>query len=261
MRQNLYLEETFDNTVGNWAEVNVWDADNDIKVTTQEALQGKSLRVRLIKGSRPNNQRSELGTEPTQAPGEGWWGFAIFLPQSFEFEPSFRVESLVQWQSFPDQNLGENFRSAPLFIGLEQGNFIVEQRTDPNPNSNSSSIEAVRTTIGAATKGVWHKFVVHAKWSYTNTGQLTIWKDDVKVLEKLNLPNCYNDVLHPYIKFGIYKWDFTDSSIAQTERIVYYDEIRGGTALATYNDVYPLKKLIRTKRYYHDGSWDQVFPS
>jgi hypothetical protein len=243
-RQNLIAEYTFDTLVGNWGEKTM-HSDCSIAIASN-ARRGKSLRMTLIKGE---GMRTELGTLPINAPQEGWYGFSLFFPETFENDVN--PESIVQWHSFPDK--GEEWRSAPLFIGTLNGNLILEQRTDSVKITNGSTITYKRDIIAALEKGVWSDYVVHAKWSHKSDGLLEIWKDDKLIFTKKGA-NCYNDTWFPFFKIGIYSWDFTKSKMKTDTRVIYIDEVRLGNAKATYNDVYSGRKLIKTVLYYSDGT-------
>jgi hypothetical protein len=243
-RKNLIAEYAFDTEVGPWPEKTIF---NDCSaVITPNGRKGSAVRLMLVKGE---GNRAELGTSPNDAPKEGWYGFSLLVPQSYEDD--VLPESVVQWQSFPDK--GENWRSAPLFIGIMNGSFILEQRTDSVEISTGSTFQHKRDHLGAVNKGKWTDFVVHARWSYKGDGFLEVWKDDSLVFTKKG-PTAYNDKLYPYFKAGPYKWDFTESKIAADVRVLYVDEVRIGSEKATYFDVWPGRKLIKTVMYYSDGT-------
>jgi len=244
-RRNLVYEYTFDTEVGTWPEKSVF-SDCSAVITNTYARKGSSVRLTLIKGE---GNRTELGTSPNNAPKEGWYGVSVYFQPSFEND--VLPESIMQWQSFPDK--GEAWRSAPLFIGLLNGNYILEQRTDSVKISTGATVQHKRDIIGPATKGVWTDFVLHAVWSYKSDGLLELWKDDKLVFTKKGA-NSYNDELYPYAKIGPYKWDFTESKILSDMRVMYVDEFRVGNEKATYYDVWPGRKLLKTVLYYSDGT-------
>lgn len=234
MRKNLISEYTFDTDIGSWFEKSTY-YPYSANISSYTARQGKSLKLELRKGE---NNRSELGTDPRLAPKEGWYGFSLFFPSSFTNESN--IESIVQFQSFPDN--GKPWRSAPFFIGVLNDKFILDQRTEGL---------YLRTELGLVGKSKWNDFVIHAKWSNGSDGLIEIWHNDKLILSKGGA-NCYNDKLNPYFKIGIYKWDNTT-----VNRTIYIDEVRIGNEKATYNDVYPYKKLIKTVKYYSDGSTEE----
>ncbi|MCE7065089.1 polysaccharide lyase [Dyadobacter sp. CY326] len=232
-RKHLLAEYSFDKNVGKWSEMSMHSL-SDVKVSNVTARSGKSLKVILNKGK---NNRTELGTSPNDSPKEGWFGFSLFFPPSFENDST--PESIVQWQSRPDA--GENWRSAPLFLGVMNGYFILDQRTDSTQISNENTVIFKRKTLGSVTKSKWIDFVVHAKWSYKNDGLIEVWKNNKLVFSKSG-PNCYNDKLNPYFKIGLYKWDFPASKMKTKVRTINIDEVRIGSSEATYKDVAPGKR-------------------
>jgi hypothetical protein len=92
--------------------------------------------------------------------------------------------------------------------------------------------------LGVIPKNKWIDWVVHIKYSHTNTGILEVWKDGEKLINRQNTPNTYNDEKYPYFKFGVYKWEWGN---AATRRIIYYDEVRIGNKNSSYDEVKPNK--------------------
>lgn len=238
MRKNLIFHYPFDTEIGNWFEKTMHNEATDIALSNEHVRRGThSCKVTLRKGL---NIRTEFGTNPTEATERAIFGCSILLPSYFEH--SELVESVIAWQSFPNLDIGENFRNSPLFIALHNGNWVMDTRTDPALNSNGGATvlhKRYYTELGPATKGVWHDFVVEVWWSYhSGEGYIKVWKDNKLVITHLG-PNCYNDPYWPYMKIGLYSWDYPMSNIVQTERSLFIDEVSGGNALATYNDVRP----------------------
>lgn len=248
-RKGLIYEFPFDTVVGDWPEKTIFN-DCSASITSSTARSGKALRLTLIKGE---GNRAELGTSPQAAPKEGWYGFSVYFPLSWEDDS--QPESIAQWQSFPDKN--ENWRSAPLFIGVLNGQFILDQRTDSAAISLGATVQHKRDMLGPAIKGVWTDFVLHAKWSYKGDGLLELWKDDKLVFTKKGA-NCYNDQFNPYFKIGPYNWDFEISKMKSDMRVLLVDEVRVGGPTSTYYDVWPGRKLVRTDKYFSDGTVETI---
>ena len=249
-RKNLIVEADFDSTISpKFTENNMFYPYSATIVKTPKRS-GSSLKVELRKNE---NIRAEYGVHPKLGPKESWYGFSIFLPSTFEVDKN--PASFVQWHAYPDQ--GEAWRSPPMFLGVMGNNFIIDQRTDTLKISTPTSQTFKRTVLGAATKSKWNDFVVHTKWSHKSDGLVEIWMNDKLILTKEGA-NCYNDLLNPYFKIGIYKWDFATSLIQTKSRVIYVDEVRIGNEKAIYNDVYPGKKLIRTVKYYYDGTSEEL---
>jgi len=139
---------------------------------------------------------------------EYWYGFSIFLPS--DFVPSADWEIVTQWHVDPD-SVEEKKRNPPMTITTTDGRWRMRSSWDDEPitqkdaNGNWIYGGTNRYDLGPYKTGVWTDWVVHVKWSYKADGVLEVWKDGVKVISQLNTPNCYNDKIGPYIKFGIYK--------------------------------------------------------
>jgi hypothetical protein len=175
---------------------------------------------------------------------EYWYGFSIFLPK--DFAPSQIWEILVQWHVDPDAP-EERARNPPMTITTTGGKWGFRSSWDANAITQKDADGKWiygghnRYDLGAYETGVWTDWVVRVKWSYETDGTLEVWKNGVKVISQLNKPNCYNDVLGPYIKFGVYKgWTSTASpEPGITKRIVFHDEFRMTGANGSYAAVAP----------------------
>jgi len=224
----------FDSSRGKWFEESMYFPYSS-SLSDSIKRKGRALKVELHKG---DNIRAELGTDPALAPKEGWYGFSLFFPHNYENDIS--TESIVQFQAQPDFNLGETWRSAPLFLGVLNDRMILEIRTDANKVTQQGKYTFERMDLGPVIKNEWLDFVFHIKWAYNNTGVVELWKNNKLIYSRINKPNCYNDILFPYFKIGIYKWDWEGKSPSTTtKRTIYIDEVRIGNSKANYNKVYP----------------------
>ncbi|MDY7227443.1 polysaccharide lyase [Hyalangium rubrum] len=81
------------------------------------------------------------------------------------------------------------------------------------------------------TRGVWHEFIFHVKWSAdANTGFIELWHNREKVVPRTNLATMYAGTKN-YLKLGLYRKD----TIVPVG-VVYHDAFIKGTQLA---DVLP----------------------
>jgi hypothetical protein len=68
---------------------------------------------------------------------------------------------------------------------------------------------------------------------------LEIWKDGANV-HSAQGQNKFNDGQGNYMKFGIYKWDWSQNKPSgTTQRVMYYDELRIADQQGSYNAVVP----------------------
>lgn len=222
----------FDNGLGNWFEKSTY---YPYSATLSDVVKksGKSVRFELRKGE---DKRTELAVDPKTTPSESWYGFSIYIPASFSYDVS--PESLVQFHSLPDFSQGEDWRSPPVMLGVMKDRMILDIRTNANKVNKQDDFTFERQDLGAVAKDVWVDYVIHAKWAYDNTGVLEIWQNKKLVYNRQQKANRYNDVAFPYIKLGIYKWDWAGvSKSTTTDRVVYFDEVRIGNKFAGFEGV------------------------
>lgn len=187
-----------------------------------------------------NRTRSELKSDDIAPNSEQWYSFSVFIPSDYKQDAD--AENIAQWPSRPDTNLGEKWRKQPLVLLTKKGKLYLERRWDPNPKTGTAKDKNAlgpgggeeKIDLGSYPTGKWMDFVFHAKWSYKSDGFLEVWKDGKLVVSKKG-PNTYNDKHGMFFKFGMYKplWDSVN------KRVIYYDEVKIGSASATYKDMAP----------------------
>jgi hypothetical protein len=222
----------FDSSIGNWYEKSTYYG---YSATLSDVVKkkGKSLRFELRKGE---NKRAELAIDPRLSTAESWYGFSIYIPASFTYDVS--PESLVQFHSLPDFSSGEDWRSPPVMLGVMKDRLILDIRTNAKKVNKQDDFTFERADLGAVAKNVWVDYIVHAKWAYDNKGVLEIWQNRKLIYTRKQKANSYNDVAYPYIKLGIYKWDWAGASNSiTTNRVVYFDEVRIGNKFTGFNGV------------------------
>jgi hypothetical protein len=101
---------------------------------------------------------------------------------------------------------------------------------------NNTSEGLLYIDLGEIPKGEWIDWVVHIKFSHTNTGILEVWMNGDKVIDRQNMPNSYNDEKYPYFKFGVYRWDWGTTT---SQRAIFFDEVRIGNGNSSYDEVKP----------------------
>jgi len=172
---------------------------------------------------------------------ERWYGISIYIDPSYtdtSTDPNGTV--LTQWHDTRDSC--EITKSPHLYIGVTKApyHWRVRNQSDPNPCTTDPFVGRVDFDLGAVTTGVWVDFVVHAKWSYTSTGLLEIWKDGVKVIDRPSTPNTYNDTQPQNWKWGPYKaWWLSHTPAPTDQLVVYYDQIKLGDEHSSYDEVAP----------------------
>ena len=178
--------------------------------------------------------RSEMAQLTSTTLDEGWYGFSQYFPESYTSDTTEEV--VGQWHDQPD--IGETTARSPsnaIITGNDRLKWMIRwDSTRKKLDNNSEGLLYI--DLGRIPKNKWIDWVVHIKYSHTNTGILEVWMDGVKVIDRKNLPNCYNDEKYPYFKFGVYKWEW--GKVA-TQRVIFYDEVKIGDGNSSYEEVKP----------------------
>jgi len=178
--------------------------------------------------------RTEMSQAQSTTQEEGWYGFSQYFPDSYISDSTGEV--IGQWHDKED--VGETASRSPSNTLLTADNRIKWMaRWDADKIMDSGFTDGlVYIDLGPIPKNKWIDWVIHIKFSHTNTGIVEVWKDGVKVIDRINMPNAYNDDNYPYFKFGVYKWEWGTSA---SQRNIYYDEVRIGNSNSSYDEVKP----------------------
>lgn len=169
---------------------------------------------------------------------ERWYAISIYVPTTWWHDTS-KVE-IMQWHGSEDTGEKGFGRNPPLSLMVMGSNLIIRQLWSAKriQTSNENRVDLWRKPLE---KGKWMNFVFHMKWSYKKDGFLQVWKDGIKIIEQKNKPNCYNDALGPYFKFGVY-WPTAgepNSYNKKALRTLYYDSFRIGDGRNVLKDMAP----------------------
>lgn len=192
------------------------------------------------KGSNVSKKASLFTRKDPTSQEERWWGFSMYLP-SKGMEADSKSEILAQWHETPDK--GEPFRNPPLSLSnsndeLSVGWYYDTRKLTPQLAAEQKFDRQSRK-IGKAPKDRWVDMVWHIKWDPFGKGLLQVWMDGKLVVNEKDIAIGTNDDIGTYTGVGIYK--YTGAS-DHAKRIIYFDEVRGGNAKATYADVAPGNK-------------------
>jgi hypothetical protein len=231
VRQNLLFESTFEEAdpLAQWQNQQHC-CDYSVQVVTDVAKAGShSIRFELHDDDPvvSSGKRSEVSLEADQDPEtERWVGASFYLPSSWAVDST--PESVIQWHHPSGSG------SPPLALWIQDGNYMLVHSTDLQGDNFEYN------DVGPADTEVWTDFVFHIKWSQSSDGHLELFRDGVSVYMYDGI-TTYDLPTGNYMKLGIYKWPWlnANSGSSVNERILYADEIRIGSELATYLDVAP----------------------
>ncbi|MEO8406775.1 MAG: heparin lyase I family protein, partial [Chitinophagaceae bacterium] len=194
------------------------------QVASPDGAAGKVLKydLRSTDAIVSGSKRAEIESGGNDAPqtSERWYGLRYYLQK---YDADNGAESIIQWHDVDGT-------TPPLSIQVAGGRMrIMQSFTSGN----------IPTDLGATTTGRWISIVIHVKWTTGTTGVLEVWRDGVKMVNKVNVRTNSNG--GSYMKLGINKWSWAPGggSSSATQRIFYIDNFRMGNENATYNDVAP----------------------
>ena len=239
---NLILVETFENpNLKNNPQAGdfylEYAGDRNFKLEENIVREGSTVgRFEINKTDTKiwGGNRTEMSQAQSTSQEEGWFGFSQYFPDTYISDSTGEV--IGQWHDKEDP--GEYAGRSPsntLLTADDRIKWMARWDADKIMDSGYSD-GLVYIDLGPIPKNQWIDWVVHIKFSHTNTGILEVWKNGEKVIDRINMPNCYNDDVYPYFKFGVYKWEWGTSA---SQRVVYYDEVRVGNANSSYDEVKP----------------------
>jgi hypothetical protein len=226
---NLIYEETFegDAPFSTAYHKEVGDSDYALQIVDAPVYKGiKSARfeVRVDQPLIADGIRSEVSIVRGalgQIPKDVWYSFSVFFPSDgFTYDPTLDV--INQW--YQDGSSTRLIVKGDKIL-LEVGSTF----------ENKTTLE-----LGLANRNKWHEFVFHFVHSHNDDGLVETWLGGKKVATYKG-GNLYTDTL-PKWKIGIYKHAFELGTSIETKRVVYFDNIRVGSSLATYRNMKPSNK-------------------
>ena len=236
------LSDSFEeeNFITNWGGIEKCCAYS-IQRSDSVAKSGNySLRFELRKDDSlvANGKRAEIKLKAEASPNvERWYRFSYFLPDNYKNDSI--PEILAQWHEIPDWDLGEDWRSPPLSLFTQNGQwkFLIMWATD-KVNTNKTISGRKMIDLGEYETGRWTEWIFHLYFAYKEDGLVQIWKNGELVVD-YHGPNYYNDKSGPYFKVGIYKWDWKNPSKESTvtQRVFFIDDVRVGDDTFDFNKI------------------------
>lgn len=190
-----------------------------LQVVTNPVSEGKyALKATVKQGDDPidsSGNRNELVYMSNEAVGsEYYYRWRVMFASDFP--------SVDTWQLFTQWHHSGCCGSPPVEF------FVKGEEIRLTVNSSGT----VWTT--KLTRGVWHEFILHAKWSPdANVGFVELWHNGEKALAKRKAATMYSGDKN-YLKLGLYRSD----TVSQTG-VVYHD---GFVQATTLEDVLPTEE-------------------
>ncbi|GGQ47938.1 heparin lyase I family protein [Couchioplanes azureus] len=195
--------------------------------------------------------RSELTRRADSSFVERWYGVSVLLPAGGpeDYAVDRSAEAVVQWHNSPDACEATATISPPLALLTKNGQWQLHRWWDADPCTDNSKMyhakprQQEEKILGdyAADKGKWTDWAFHIRWGWSTAQKplLEVYKNRQLVYRTVG-PNTVNDAVPPYLKFGIYKWDWSQRNPSDTTtRVIYHDEVRIDDASGSLDTVSP----------------------
>lgn len=134
--------------------------------------------------------------------------------------PNYKLDSL-QPEIITQVHQSRNTGSPPFSLMLDGGRYQVEVRGGANQVLRSFSFGTPVLDEGKIVN-----WVLRYRPDDKGEGAITdLFKDGVRVVNALGLPNSYPDEKSAYLKIGIYKWWWVTRPSDVSERTMYYGNV------------------------------------
>lgn len=165
---------------------------------------------------------------------EYWYYCPFLIPADWLFTPGTNY-LVIQVHNTPDA--GDTAVCGPPIGILLNGDGKIKVEISWDAAASTTSCTASQTAVHMcswdAQPGTWEELVIRVKWAFNNTGIIQIFRDRRLVFSRLNLPNCYNDTVGNYFKFGPYG----PFSGVSTDRHIYYKGLKVGDSNSSFAEV------------------------
>jgi hypothetical protein len=202
-------------------------ASDRLQVVSSPTRDGRyALRAEVRQGDDPINasgNRAELLKYDGASEGtEYYYGWSTLFPSDYPLTPTWQV--FMQWHH-PGLNGAPPVR---LVLGCS-----ASDCGQPMPDTLFVIVDGKTVyTHTPITRGDWHDFVLHIKWSANaSVGFVELWYDGKLVLPKRMARTLYSSSDVNYLKLGLYR----DEATAPTA-VLYHDAL---VQASTYEEAAP----------------------
>lgn len=171
--------------------------------------------------------------------GEYWYGLRTMMGN--DWKETDKADTIItQWHAKPDAgNPPVALQTKLGSDGKQHYNLIIRSNPDADGTSGFKYIKQIDLGTIDADVGKWVDWVWHIKWAPDGTGYLQLYKDG-KLAVDFKGGNCYVDDAGPYMKIGLYKYDWKGGTDTGADsRTLYVDDVRVADASGSYASVAP----------------------
>ncbi len=196
-----------------WSTAQMMGPDR-VQVVTSPVRQGRyALRVEVRQGDNPihaSGNRNELVKFDGSSEGrEFYYGWSTLWPSDYPMTPTWQV--FMQWHH-PGSSGAPPVRFVLGCSAADCGR--------PLPDTLFFIVDGKPLwTMAPVTKGQWHDFTLHVKWSANpSIGFVELWYDGKLVVAKRYVRTMFNSSDTNYLKMGLYR-----DAVTQPTAVLYQD--------------------------------------
>jgi hypothetical protein len=179
---------------------------------------------------------------------EYWVGWSIYLPDDggYEFDAKYQ-EIFLQVHGLND-DCDSSGVGPPHALRPIDGRWRWDLRWDPAQCMGPEPAGKELLDIGPQERGRWTDFVARFVFSSGTDGITQVWRDGELVVDRVGMPNHYNNEAGPYLKIGFYKAGWLNNPTDVTTRTFFYDAISVFEGEDGYATVDPARYIDRAAR-------------
>jgi len=202
-----------------------------VPIMTRSGSSGARFELRRTDPNVAGSTRVEAKTTfPLQQ--EMWFNLNYLFPE--DYTPEKSAEIIAQWHDIPDK--GEPWQMPSLNLWVSNNKLYFTNRWQLKKIGDANKFDGQLVyDLGEIKLNRWTNIVIHVRWALDDSGLIELWRDGFKKVNQVG-PNRYNDDLYPYLKFGIYKYDWRIRPQASklNTRVLYVDDVRVGFKDSSY---------------------------
>jgi len=242
--KGILFSSNFESDV-NYPSSNVWlqqePVAGDIKISNERSHSGVQSTKFTFNykdwdgNSIVDGRRTEISFKanaPCQkyALGKTYWvAFSSFIPNDWIDDYENNTELI--WQFHGSDN-GPGDLSPCLAAYVKGGNLNIHVRTNAAIDGALHLLASIPVP-----KGDWGEWIIQANFDYNN-GFIKVWHND-SLLVDYNGSTIYHTTGQtnengPFLKLGIYKYQWRNLPTKVQQRVIYYDDVIVGDSTTTY---------------------------
>nr|WP_249150691.1 polysaccharide lyase [Bradyrhizobium sp. JYMT SZCCT0180] len=176
----------------------------------------------LVRGG----HRSEFRLKATEFRRPYEYGFKIFVPPDWQSDDNEVV--VMQMHNVPDNWKGEWGLVPPLQLSLLNNTWVLRTAWGRVPTwlDRNGDIRHDLPWSQPFERGKWSSWTFRTKWSLDGDGNIEVEKDGDLVFQRHG-PNCYDNLLAPYLKFGVYtpSWKYLSEPPELKTRKMFFTDV------------------------------------